>query len=122
MSPMTTPAPAKPRAALPAPALWASAFVLAALVVVQLGRSGGPSNRALADLPVNLPADTVSRVGDYTVLTFNAGSDDILAVLDGRGEELFFYRVKGLTQFEFLGRDKLADLFATAKRLGPGRK
>lgn len=109
----------------PSALLWASAFVIGALIVVQLGRMaeprGGPG-AALAALPMGMGAESVSRVGDYTVMTFNAGSDDVLAILDGRGEELFTYRVKNLNQFEFLGREKLPEMFTTARRLGPGRK
>lgn len=108
------------------PFLLASAFVIAALIVVQAGRmarTSGPNSpdAAIAATPFPL-ADGVSRVGDYTIMTFNAGSDDVLAVLDGRGEELFLYRVKSLNQFEFLGRESLPNVFATAKKLGPGRK
>ncbi len=106
--------------------LTASALILAALVLVQLGKLSGRQQpgAALAELPAALMAgaEGVSRVGDYTILTFNAGNDDVLAVLDGRGEELFTYRVKNLKEFEFLGREKLPELFATGRRLGPGRK
>lgn len=108
--------------------LWTSAFIIGALIVVQLGRMAEPrggAGVALAELPMGMggmPAESVSRVGDYTVMTFNAGSDDVLAILDGRGEELFTYRVKNLNQFEFLGREKLPEMFATARRIGPGRK
>jgi hypothetical protein len=103
--------------------LWASAFVLAGLIIVQLGRIGDRRSVALADFPAGMMgSDVVSRVGDYTVMTFSAGNDDVLAVLDGRSEELFTYRVKNLNQFEFLEREKLADLFSVARRLGPGRK
>ena len=109
--------------------LTASAFILGALIVVQLGKLSGRHEPgvALADLPISLMAagagaEGVSRVGDYTLMTFNAGNDDVLAVLDGRGEELFTYRVKNLKEFEFLGREKLPELFATGRRIGPGRK
>ena len=109
--------PAPPRILSTSALLWASAFVLAAMIVVQLGKIGGRGSVALAELPAG---DVVSRVGDYTVLTFNGGNDDVLAVLDGRAEEIFTYRVKNLNQFEFLGRDKLADLFTAARRAGGG--
>ena len=108
--------------------LWASALVIGALIVVQIGRMAevrGGAGVAIAELPMGLggmPAESVSRVGDYTVMTFNAGNDDVLGILDGRGEELFTYRVKNLNQFEFLGREKLPELFGTARRIGPGKK
>jgi hypothetical protein len=106
--------------------LWASAFVLAGLIVVQLGRTRGPVSdgftpAALAAAAAS-PDGVVSRVGEYTVMTFNAGNDDVLAILDGRAEELFLYRVRNMTEFEFIGRDNLPGLFATARKLGPGRK
>lgn len=103
--------------------LWASALVLCGLIIVQLGKV--PPSRApgvaLAELPLGAMGE-VSRVGDYTLLTFNAGSDDVLAVLDGRNEELYFYRVKNQTQLDFVGRENLTQLFANAKKLGPGKK
>ena len=120
-----------PSPRLPSTILLASAFVLAALIVVQMGRAGrgaagggaGPHSpdAALAALPFP-SAEGISRIGDYTVMTFNAGSDEALAVLDGRAEDIYFYRVKNSNQFEFLGRDSLSGLFATAKKLGPGKK
>jgi hypothetical protein len=109
----------------PTALLWASAFVLAGLIVVQLGRSdtatGGRGSGAALAAAMSMP-DGVSRVGDYTAMTFNAGSDEVLAVLDGRGEELFLYRVKNMNDFEFLGRDSLPSVFATARKIGPGKK
>jgi hypothetical protein len=124
--PSPTPTPSSSRLS-PSALLWASAFIIAALIVVQLGKlsDAGPRSGpgvALASLPMGLGSESVSRVGDYTVMTFNAGNDDVLAVLDGRGEELFTYRIKNLKEFEFLGREKLPEVFATSRRLGPGRK
>lgn len=101
--------------------LWASAFVLAGLIVMQLGRADHRAPDAALAMPMMGMGD-VSRIGDYTVLTFNGGSDDVLAVLDSRGEELFLYRVRNMNQFEFVGREDLATFFAAAKRLGPGKK
>jgi hypothetical protein len=96
-------------------ALWGSAFVLLALIVAQVSRlpsgRGGPTGVAMA-----AAMGDVARAGDYTVLTFNGGNDDVLAVLDGRGEELFLYRVKPVNQLEFISRDRLPDLFAAVRR------
>jgi hypothetical protein len=115
-------------AAGPAGALWASAAVLCGLLVVELGRggegaagsAGGLESSALASM--TSMDDVVSSVGDFTVLTFNAGNDDVLALLDGRGEELYFYRVRNQRELEFLGREDLKALFAAGRRIGPGRK
>jgi hypothetical protein len=95
--------------------LWASALVIAALIVVQLGKyTQGSPNAARADV--------VTRVQDYTALTFNAGNDDVLLVLDGRGEQLFMYRVKNQNTVEFIDKLMLPEVFETTKRLGAGRK
>lgn len=93
-------------------ALWASMFVLAGLLIVQLTRSG---------LGIAAPAhaDVVSSVDKYTVLTFNTGTDDAVAVLDSSGEELFIYQVKKNDRLDFAGRHNLRDLFASA-RMGGG--
>lgn len=98
--------------------LWASAFVLAALVVVQAGRLA--SERAWGASVAK--GDVVSRVGDYTSLTFTSGSDDVLAVLDGRGEQLFAYRIQNQNRLELLGVYDVKDLFAIGKRIGTGRR
>jgi len=110
------------RAAIgPSAALLASAAVLCGLILVQLGRVPEKlENRAMARMMTM--GDVVSRVGDFTMLSFNAGSDDVLAVLDGRGEELYFYRVRNQRELEFLGREDLKGVFATGRRIGPGRK
>lgn len=112
----------------PSALLWASAIVLAGLIVVQLGRSQAPvggrsPDAALAAAMMGSLGDgAVSRVGDYTVMTFSTGNDDVLAILDGRAEELFLYRVRNMAEFEFLGRENVPNMFVTARRLGPGRK
>lgn len=113
----------------PSALLWASAIVLAGLIVVQLGRSQAPvggrsPDAALAAAMMGMGAGdgAVTRVGDYTVMTFSTGNDDVLAILDGRAEEMFLYRVRNMAEFEFLGRENLPNMFATARRLGPGRK
>jgi hypothetical protein len=109
--------------------LGASALVLLALVCVQGGRALQLSSRAAENLDT-LPAagriipasmDVVTQAGEYTAMTFNAGSDDVLAVLDGRGEQLFVYRVRNQREIEFISRDDLKNIFSTARRLGPGK-
>jgi hypothetical protein len=78
-------APATRRSSL----LWVSAFVLLALLLMQaqpllaqLGGGGGG----------HAQGGMVSQVGPLTVLTADAGGDDVLLVLEGRSEELFVYR------------------------------
>ncbi len=97
-------------------ALWASLFVIAALVIVQLGGGRsllGPAGEARADL--------VTSVDDFTALTFYGGSnEDILVVMDGRGENLFVYRVQNQRTVEFLDRLGLPEVFETSRRIGAG--
>ena len=94
-------------------ALWASMFVLAGMLVLQLTRAGlGPGAAARADV--------VSTVDKYTVLTFDTGTDDAVAVLDSSGEELFIYQVKTNERLEFAGRQNLRDLFVSARMGGAG--
>ena len=58
-------------------ALWASAFAIAALIIVQ-GSRLGVGNEARADL--------VASTGALTALTVEAANEDILCVIDGRSE------------------------------------
>ena len=95
--------------------LWFSAFILLGLVIVQSGRL---ASGWLA------PArgDVVSRVGDFTILTTAAqSSEDIAVVLDGRGEQVFIYRILNQKQLELVKKYELATLFATGQRIGAGR-
>lgn len=123
-------------------ALWASAFVLAALVVLQAGRlaggvAGGPRDAGAAaaehgpaaasdvigalfeSRAIALPTrDVVSQVGPYTVLTFDGGNEDILLVLDSRAEDLYSYRVVNQNRLDLLGRESLSEMFASARLAG----
>ena len=64
--------------------------------------------------------DVVAKVGDQTLLTFNAGSDDVLAILDSRSEQILTYRVRNQTNLELIGVYALPDLFVAGQRLGAG--
>ena len=76
--------------------LWASAFVIAALVILQAGRL--PVNSAFADQSV--------EHGGFTLLTTDSGRgedaapDEILYVLDGRSEMLLVYTVPDARQHQ----------------------
>ncbi len=94
--------------------LWVSAFVLAALVIVQSGRMVGGGNLAKADV--------VSRVGDYTTLTMSANtSEDLALVLDGRAEKLFVYRIKNREALELVKPYDLQVLFSNGAKVGAGK-
>lgn len=95
--------------------LWCSAFILLGLVIVQAGRLG-------TSLLGSARADVVSRVGDYSILTTAAqSSEDLAVVLDGRGEQLFVYRIVNQKQLELIRKYEVGSLFSTGQRIGPGR-
>ncbi len=109
-------------------ALWASAIVLAALVVVQAGRMlPSTSGRAvpfdpaaLLESPAN--ADLVSQVGQYTIATVEvSGSEDLTIVLDSRGEDILVYTIKNGQRIELIGRESVKQIFADARAMGAGR-
>lgn len=95
--------------------LWCSAFILFGLLIVQSGKLTSGYLAAAR-------ADVVSRVGDYTTLTFaNQSSEDLLMVVDGRGEQIFMYRILNQKQLELVKRYDLPALFSIGQRVGAGR-
>lgn len=93
-------------------ALWASAVVVGALIIAALGRGHG--NMAKADM--------VSELEDYTILTFDSGNDEGVAILDERTEDLLVYQVRNRQTLEFITRAALPRLFEEGKRVGAGTK
>jgi hypothetical protein len=87
--------------------LWASAFVIMALIlVVASGRNVGTT--ALAD---------VANVQDLTVLTVNAGNgEEVVAVLDRREEFLYVYSVEQQRKVELYLTQELKSAFAEARQ------
>ncbi len=78
----STPVKLNPAAAV----LWASAFIIAALVLVTAGqRSGNPAH-----------AEMVSSRGDYIMMTTGSGRGDaeVLYVIDTRQHVLYAYEVE----------------------------
>jgi len=92
-------------------ALWASAAVLAGLVIVQAGRMA--DSRAMAEM--------VTQSGDFTLMTTAAQSEELLYVLDNRNEELTVYRVSNQRDLELLYKDSLPELFTAARLSAGGR-
>ena len=98
----------------PAAVLWASAFGLAALVVVQAGKL--PGNQAYADQGV--------QGGGFTLLTTDSGRgddaspDELLYVLDSRSEFLLVYEIPNARQQQMILRQgaNLPVWFANARR------
>lgn len=108
------PASARPSIDTPAAILWASAFLLAALVIVQAGRL--PGNEAHAEMGVQFDG--------FTLLTTDSGRgedaapDELLYVLDSRAEMLYVYEVDDARNGTILLRDggSLRNLFSNAAR------
>jgi len=86
--------------------LWASAFVILAMILLRAGDLRGSMAHG------EMVTDSGS---DYVVMTVDGGSDDVLLVLDQRNEELFIYGVKTQQSVELFQRFKLARLFHDAK-------
>jgi hypothetical protein len=89
-----------------APALWASAFVLMALIVVEAGKrnAGG----------VALAGDATD-VADLAVLTAASGTDeDILCILDQRNETLSVFGVEQGRSVQLLQVQDLRQAFVQA--------
>ena len=94
--------------------LWASAFLLAALVIIQAGSLAG--NPAYAEMGL-------SSAG-YTLLTTDAGSggetspDELLYVIDSRDEVLLLYEIEDVRKGQIILRDggSLRNLFQNARR------
>jgi hypothetical protein len=85
--------------------LWASAFVLLALIMIQ----AQPLLAQQGILGHSAQGGMVSQVGPLTVLTADASGEDVLLVLEGRSEELFVYRSdrNGVQLQQRLGVQKL---------------
>lgn len=92
-------------------ALWASAATLVALIVVQAGGLRG--NVALAEM--------VSRTGEFTMMTTDSGSEDILVVLDNRSEQLLLYHIRAQRTLELMQNISVARMFEAAKLGAEGK-
>ncbi len=99
-----------PRAA--APFLAGLAGVLGALVAFQAyAQLGGPAGSR---------SGMVSQVSGYSILTSDAGTDDIVIVLDNRNEELMVYRTEGQS-VQLYQKVALPRLFTEARARNQGR-
>lgn len=92
----------------PIAALWAGAAVLTALIIVQAGRG-------VEGLDAAAQAEMVSEVGDFTMMTTDAGNEEIVLVLDARSEDLSIYRVDQQTTLELYQRVNLQRIFGDAR-------
>ncbi len=97
----------------PVSALWASAFVIAALTVIQAGRLPGSAAHA----------NMVSEFGDFTILTAPTGQgpDDrpyeALWVIDNREQVLIVYDLEDAQRGTLIvrGGGSLRNLFVQAR-------
>jgi hypothetical protein len=90
--------------------LWASAFIIAALVIIQAGRL--PGNPAHADMAIHYD--------DFTLLTTRYGSGDnkLLYVINSRDQVMLVYEVEDAQQGTLFLRDggSIENLFRAARR------
>jgi hypothetical protein len=94
--------------------LWASAFVLAALIIIQAGRL--PANQA--------QAQTATSGHGFSVVTANSGRGDeadpyeLVYIIDSRADVLLVYAVEDARQgrMNLLGGGSLENLFKRARR------
>jgi hypothetical protein len=86
-------------------ALWASAFVLGALLIVQAGRGADSAARA----------EMASSVGGYTLMTTQTQSGEILYIIDNLSEQFFVYNVEQQRELVLLHKEDLKGLFTSAK-------
>lgn len=99
-----------PRRTVP---LWASAFVIGALVIIQAGRLPQPAAHG----------ETSAAQGDYTILTADAGRggdigpDEILYVIDNRDQVIMVYQIEDARRHQIILRDgwSLDTLFRRAR-------
>ncbi len=97
----------------PAAALWASAFVIAALAIVQAGQLPGNSAHA----------ETTSEFGDYTLLTARTGKgpedrpNESLWIIDNREQVLMVYELEDAQRgtLTVRGGGSLHNLFLQAR-------
>lgn len=86
-------------------ALWASAFVLAALLIVQAGRNA--DNRAQAEM--------VATSGSYVAMTTQGQNGDLLYVINNLDEKLMVYNVQQQRNLQLVTSANLPDVFRTMR-------
>lgn len=90
-----------------AAALWASAFVIGALILVQAGERRGPSEAY---------AGNVAELGPMRLLTADAGgNEEVLVILNGVDETISVYGVQNTRSVELFQISKVDELFVQAR-------
>ena len=85
--------------------LWASAAVLTALILIQAGTLTGNAARA----------EMVAHAGEFTAMTSDSGTEELLVVLDNRSEQLMVYRLRAQQALELLQNLSVAKVFESAR-------
>ncbi len=86
--------------ALPLVPLWASAFVLAGLVIYQAGHKN-LGNEAKAEM---------AAVGsEYSMVTTNSGNGEFLSILNGRDGNMYVYEVTTSKGVSLVDRVQMAN-------------
>jgi hypothetical protein len=95
-------------------ALWASAFILAGLVVMQAGRLGAGSQAN---------ADVVNFSGVTALSASTGNNSSVVLVMDDRTDTVLVYGVENRNRVELYQNLKLSDLFTESQtqRQGGGR-
>ena len=104
----------KERINLSASVLWASVFVIIAMIIVQAGKL--PGNAAYATM--------ATGSGSYTVLTCNSGKggkpdpNELLYVIDNTAQVLLVYEIEDSRSGNIFLRDggSLVNMFNSARR------
>ncbi|HWB20812.1 MAG TPA: hypothetical protein VG711_10955 [Phycisphaerales bacterium] len=94
--------------------LWASAFIITALIILQAGRMA--ENPAYAEMAIDR--------GSYSLMTADSGRgsqldpDELLYIIDSRDQVLLVYEVEDARQKIFTLRDggSLENMFNRARR------
>jgi hypothetical protein len=106
---MTSPTPPS-NAARGNALLLGVAAVLAGLAAVELLRPIDPAQAAV-----------VSRAGGLTVLTADAGNEDVVVMLDERSEGLLVYRTDGRLGVQLMQKIPIGQLFTEARARSLGK-
>jgi hypothetical protein len=92
-------------------ALWVSAAALAVLALVQAGALPGNSARA----------EMVSHAGEFTAMTTDSGTEEVLVVLDNRSEQLMVYHIRAQKTLELMQNVSVGKMFESARLAAEGK-
>jgi hypothetical protein len=89
--------------------------IFAGVLIARFHARPGASPAQPFDVAAAFAGGTVSQTGGLTILTSEAGNEDLLVVLDARNEELFVYRADVKNGLQLLQRYPVAQLFTDAR-------